>query len=110
VDVDLLDRWLNDLVDQLGIDRIHLVAHDWGGYALGALAIRPERLASITAINVLPLDGRYKWHFLARLLWRREMIGELSIPLFNGPGIWVLSSRASDSPYRIVEHIKPHLD
>lgn len=41
------------LLDHLGIDRAHVVGHDWGGivgYRLGAE--QPERLASLTALAV----------------------------------------------------------
>ena len=43
------------LLDHLGIDRAHVVGHDWGGivgYRLGAE--HAERLASLTALAVLP--------------------------------------------------------
>jgi pimeloyl-ACP methyl ester carboxylesterase len=78
-DVDTFDRWLPALLDELGIERARLVAHDWGGYALAALAQRPELIDRIAGFNVLPLDGGYHWHFVARLLWQRPLIGELSM-------------------------------
>jgi pimeloyl-ACP methyl ester carboxylesterase len=67
---------LGGLLDQLGIDRVHLVAHDFGGpFALTWAAANPEKVASVTLINTgVLLD--YKWHRLARV-WRTPGAGEL---------------------------------
>jgi len=60
----------------LGIDRVHLVAHDFGGpIALAWAAGRPDRLASATLIDTGALPG-YRWHALARI-WRTPVLGEL---------------------------------
>lgn len=60
----------------LGIDRVHLVAHDFGGpIALAWAASRPEQLASATLIDTGVLPG-YRWHALARI-WRTPLLGEL---------------------------------
>jgi pimeloyl-ACP methyl ester carboxylesterase len=68
--------WLASALDELGIDRAHLVLHDFGGpiglaYAAGA----PDRIASVTLIDTGVLPG-YRWHRLARI-WRRPVLGEL---------------------------------
>lgn len=67
---------LGGLVDQLGIRRVHLVAHDFGGpIALTWAAAHPDRVASVTMINTgVLLD--YRWHRLARV-WRTPVLGEL---------------------------------
>ncbi|MUL46652.1 alpha/beta hydrolase [Mycobacterium sp. CBMA293] len=67
---------LGGLIDQLGIDRVHLVAHDFGGpMALTWAAENPAKIASVTLINTgVLLD--YKWHRLARI-WRTPIVGEL---------------------------------
>jgi pimeloyl-ACP methyl ester carboxylesterase len=67
---------LAGVVDQLGIDRVHLVAHDFGGpFALTWAAAHPGRVASVTLINTgVLLD--YRWHRMARL-WRIPVVGEL---------------------------------
>jgi len=67
---------LGALIGQLGITRVHLVAHDFGGpFALTWAAANPGQVASITLINTGVLIG-YRWHRLARL-WRTPVIGEL---------------------------------
>ncbi len=67
---------LAGVIDQLGIERVHLVAHDFGGpIALTWAATHPETVASVTMINTgVLLD--YRWHRLARL-WRTPVVGEL---------------------------------
>ncbi len=67
---------LGGLIDQLGIDAVHLVVHDFGGwFGLAWAAANPGKVASITAINSgLLLD--YKWHRAARI-WRTPVAGEV---------------------------------
>ncbi len=61
----------------LGVRRVHLVVHDFGGpiglvWAAGHL----DALASITLIDVGILPG-YRWHRMARI-WRTPVFGEIS--------------------------------
>ncbi len=67
---------LNALLEERGITRAHLVVHDFGGpWGLAWATAHPERVASITLINVGILRD-YRWHYLARI-WRLPLIGEL---------------------------------
>lgn len=67
---------LGGVIDQIGIETVHLVAHDFGGpFALTWAAANPGKVASVTLINTgVLLD--YKWHRLARV-WRIPVVGEL---------------------------------
>ena len=67
---------LGGVIEQLGIERVHLVAHDFGGpFALTWAAANADRVASVTLINTgVLLD--YRWHRMARL-WRIPIVGEL---------------------------------
>ena len=60
----------------LGLERVHLVLHDFGG-PIGLLwaATHPEAVASITLIDTGVLPD-YRWHVLARI-WRTPVGGEL---------------------------------
>jgi pimeloyl-ACP methyl ester carboxylesterase len=70
---DFLQRFL----DELGIERVKLVAHDWGAAAGLLLATRdPARVDRLVLIDAVPLLDGFRWHRLARL-WRRPLIGEL---------------------------------
>ncbi|MGN6558641.1 MAG: alpha/beta fold hydrolase [Solirubrobacterales bacterium] len=61
---------------ELGIERAHLVLHDFGGpIGLAWAAMHPDALASITLIDTGVLPG-YKWHSLARI-WRTPVLGEV---------------------------------
>lgn len=62
---------------ELGIERVHLVGHDFGGpFAMLWGLQHPEEWASIVLINVGVLPG-YRWHKMARR-WRTPVVGELS--------------------------------
>lgn len=61
--------WLDAALARLGVERVHLAVHDWGG----AIGVRwamdhPERLASLVAINAGGLSSTYRWHGFARAL------------------------------------------
>jgi pimeloyl-ACP methyl ester carboxylesterase len=69
--------YLAALIQELGIRRVHLVLHDFGGpWGLAWAAIHPDSFASLVLINTGILSG-YHWHYMARI-WRMPMIGELS--------------------------------
>lgn len=60
---------------ELGIERAHLVIHDFGGpIGLVWAAAHPDALASATLIDTGILPG-YRWHRLARV-WRTPVLGE----------------------------------
>lgn len=60
----------------LGIERVHLVLHDFGGpIGLVWAAMNADAVASVTLIDTGILPG-YRWHRLARL-WRTPVLGEL---------------------------------
>jgi pimeloyl-ACP methyl ester carboxylesterase len=69
-------RHLAGLLEQLGVDRAHLVLHDFGGpWGLTWASEHPEAVASITLVNIGLLPG-YRWHKYARI-WRTPILGEL---------------------------------
>jgi len=75
--VDFLER----LLAELGIDRVKLVVHDWGGPVGLAFAHRhPDRVERLVVCNAVPMfevEG-VRWHLLGRL-WPRPGIGELAM-------------------------------
>jgi pimeloyl-ACP methyl ester carboxylesterase len=83
---DQLMRDVLRVLDELGIEKVSVAGHDWGGYVGFLLALEhPERVSSLLALNVLPpwparerrtlLDG-----------WRFLYMPVLSTPGFGG---WV---------------------
>ena len=67
---------LHGVLEELGVERAHLVLHDFGGpWGLHWAAEHPEAVASITLVNTGVLTG-FRWHYLARI-WRTPVLGEL---------------------------------
>jgi pimeloyl-ACP methyl ester carboxylesterase len=72
-----LAEFLERLLGTLGLERVRVIAHDWGAAAALVLAQRqPEHIERIVLCDPLPLTGDFRWHRLARLL-RTPGIGEL---------------------------------
>jgi pimeloyl-ACP methyl ester carboxylesterase len=60
----------------LGVERVNLVLHDFGGpIGLAWTATHADRIDTLTLIDIGILPG-YKWHKLARI-WRTPVLGEL---------------------------------
>ncbi|MBX5468916.1 MAG: alpha/beta hydrolase [Thermoleophilaceae bacterium] len=61
---------------ELGIERMHIVGHDFGGpFALMWALQHQDAFASAVLINTGVLIG-YRWHRMARL-WRTPVVGEI---------------------------------
>lgn len=77
--------FLGHALEALGVQRAHLVLHDFGGpFGLAWAATHPERVASVTLIDTGILPG-YRWHRMARI-WRTPVVGELSQALMFRSG------------------------
>lgn len=69
---------------QLGLRRVHLVLHDFGGpFGLQWAAGHLSDVAGVTIINAPPVQG-YRWYLLARA-WRTPLLGELVQRTLVGP-------------------------
>jgi pimeloyl-ACP methyl ester carboxylesterase len=67
---------LEALRTQLGLRRVHLVLHDFGGpWGLAWAAGHVDAVASVTLVDTGVFLG-YRWHRLARI-WRTPVAGEL---------------------------------
>jgi pimeloyl-ACP methyl ester carboxylesterase len=87
---------LTGALDQLGVRRVHLVLHDFGGpWGLQWAADHPEMHASTVLINtgVLLREG---WHALAKV-WRTPVLGELFFKLTT-PGAMRLFMKHTNPP------------
>lgn len=75
-DVPTYATFLGEALATLGIERVHLVVHDFGGpIGLVFAAMHADAVASVTLIDTGILPG-YTWHRLARV-WRTPVLGEL---------------------------------
>jgi len=83
---------LAGVLEELGIVRVHLVLHDFGGpWGLAWAARHPQAFMSVALINTGVLPD-YTWHHYARV-WRTPVIGELFQLTSNKPAFRMLLGR-----------------
>lgn len=102
-------RFLDGVIRQLGIERVYLVAHDFGGpFAAAWAAEHPGKVAGVTFINTGVLLG-YRWHRMARL-WRTPVLGELVMRTTNRAVARAMLARENPGlPAQWVDTIAGHL-
>jgi pimeloyl-ACP methyl ester carboxylesterase len=85
-------RHLAGVLDQLGVQRAHLVLHDFGGvWGLAWAAQHPDALATATLLGTgVFID--YRWHHWARI-WRTPILGELFMATATRWGFGLLIGR-----------------
>ncbi|MGY1985387.1 alpha/beta fold hydrolase [Blastococcus sp. SYSU DS0669] len=84
--VDGYARHLQVFLDELGIRRVHLVLHDFGGpWGLTWAADHQEQCASLTLVDIGVMRD-YSWHSLARI-WRTTGLGEAFMATTTLPAI-----------------------
>jgi pimeloyl-ACP methyl ester carboxylesterase len=75
--LDGLAAFVAELLDQLEIERVSLVAHQWGAAVGAVLGARyPGRVERLTLFNPVPLIDGFEWPGVTRWL-RRPLLGEL---------------------------------
>ena len=75
-DVSSYAAFLGGALEQLGVERAHLVVHDFGGpFGLLWGVQHPQAWKSVVLINIGVMPG-YTWHTMAKR-WRTPVIGEL---------------------------------
>jgi haloalkane dehalogenase len=83
------------LVDSLGLRRIHLVLHDWGGaIGLGLAVRKPERVGRIVLMNTAAFRSDRIPRRIA--LCRSPLVGEFIVRGLNGfaePATWMAMAR-----------------
>jgi pimeloyl-ACP methyl ester carboxylesterase len=92
-------RFLPAFLDALELERVRLVAHDWGAVAL-TLAGRIERLV---AIDVVPLLPAHRWHWVARA-WRTPGLGELAMGFTGGAMLRRLGGLSAAHAEEVLRH------
>lgn len=87
------DRFLERFLDHVGVTRVRLVVHDWGGVGLLWAQRFPERVERLVVIDAVPLLPGYRWHRIARI-WRTRGLGEL---FMGGTTRWTLKQISRES-------------
>jgi pimeloyl-ACP methyl ester carboxylesterase len=103
--------FVDQALTELGIERAHLVLHDFGGpIGLAWAAMHVDAIASITLIDTGLLPG-YRWHSLARI-WRTPVLGELFQATATRRAFRVLLNRNEPQglPREFVEAMYDHYD
>jgi pimeloyl-ACP methyl ester carboxylesterase len=73
------------MLDELGVERVHFVGHDFGGgWSMFASVYDPLRVASLSMINSGLMRGM-RWHRIARL-YRTPVAGEAFMAIANRTG------------------------
>jgi pimeloyl-ACP methyl ester carboxylesterase len=90
--VDGYARHMAGLLDQLGVTRAYLVAHDFGGpWALQWAVTHPDAFASATMINSGVWVAYPHYHLYGRI-WRTPVLGELFMATSTRAStVWFLS-------------------
>jgi pimeloyl-ACP methyl ester carboxylesterase len=105
-DVPNIGVHLAQLTEQLGVDRVHWVGHDFGGaWSLLAAVYDPQRTASLSMINSGVMRGT-RWHWLARI-YRTRLLGEAFMLIANEQGF---KRTLSELPEADVELIWKNFD
>src|SRR5215217_769711 len=91
--------FLERFLDARGVDRVRVVAHDWGSPAL----LLGERIAAAVAIDVVPLIEGHTWHRFARL-WRTRGLGELAMGLTSRRTLRWLGQLSNSHAAEVMTH------
>jgi pimeloyl-ACP methyl ester carboxylesterase len=74
--IDEYARFIERFLDQLEVERVRLLVHDWGAVGLAFAQVHPERVERLLIANAVPFLPGYRWHRTARM-WRTPLLGEL---------------------------------
>lgn len=91
------DRYIELFLDEVGVQRVSVVMHDWGAVGLAFAQRLPERVARLVIVNAVPLLPGYRWHRLARI-WRTPGLGELAMGTTNHFTLGRLSRETNAAP------------
>ena len=76
--IDEYEDFLERFLEELDVERVSLVMHDWGVVGLAFAQRHPERVERLVLINAVPFIPGYEWHRMARI-WRTPLLGELAM-------------------------------
>jgi pimeloyl-ACP methyl ester carboxylesterase len=80
--IDEYGRFIERFLDEMEVERVKLVVHDWGVVGLAFAQRLPARVERLVIINSVPLLAGYRWHRTARI-WRTPGLGELAMGTTN---------------------------
>jgi len=96
------DRFIERFLDELEVERVSMLMHDWGAVGLAFAQRLPERVARMAIVNAVPLLPGYRWHRTARI-WRTPGLGELAMGTTNRFTLRLLSKESNVTPGQMPE-------
>jgi pimeloyl-ACP methyl ester carboxylesterase len=91
------DRFIERFLDMLGVERVSMLVHDWGGVGLAFAQRHPERVERLAVVNAVPFLPGYRWHRTARI-WRTPLLGELAMGTTNRFTLRLISRESNVTP------------
>ena len=104
-DIPEYDAFIERFLDHLGLQRVSLVVHDWGGVALAFAQRAPERVERLVIINCVPFLPGYRWHRTAKI-WRTPVLGELFQGTTNATTLRIVSREFNATPGPMPEEFR----
>jgi pimeloyl-ACP methyl ester carboxylesterase len=95
--IDEYERFIQRFLDELGVERVQLVMHDWGAVGLAFAQRAPERVERLALVNAVPFLPGYRWHRTASI-WRTLGAGELAMGATNDFTLRALSRESNAAP------------
>jgi pimeloyl-ACP methyl ester carboxylesterase len=95
--IDEYGRFLERFLDELGVERVRMLVHDWGGVGLAFAQRLPARVERLAIVNAVPFLPGYRWHRLARI-WRTPLLGELAMGTTNRFTLRQISRESNVTP------------
>jgi pimeloyl-ACP methyl ester carboxylesterase len=104
-------NFIQAALEELGITRVHLVVHDFGGpFGMVWGLMHPDAWASVVLFNIGIMPG-YHWHKRARQ-WRTPVLGELTM-MWIPRSAWrraFLSTQGRKLPVEFVDEMYDNFD
>jgi pimeloyl-ACP methyl ester carboxylesterase len=95
--IDEYDRFIERFLDEVEVERVQLVVHDWGAVGLAFAQRLPERVERVAIVNAVPFLPGYRWHRTARI-WRTPGLGELAMGSTSRRVLRLLSRESNATP------------
>jgi pimeloyl-ACP methyl ester carboxylesterase len=105
--------FIERFLDTVEVERVRLLAHDWGAVGLAFAQAHPERIERLVVTNAVPFLPDYRWHRTARI-WRTPVLGELAMGMTTRR-VLRLSTRESNAtpgplPDAWIDSVLDHFD
>lgn len=112
-DIEFFAKWINDFLDRVGVDKVRLAVHDWGGVGLAWAQANPDRVERLLVMDAVPFLPKYKWHRMAKI-WRTPFLGEIAMGFTSKRTLKVISRESNASkgplPDELIDSAMSHFD